>query len=259
MKYSICITHYNNFKTIRKSLLSIISQVNDDFEIIVVDSKSNDGSQLILREFSDCGKIKLIEQKCSRGKGRQLAFENSTGDIVISNIDMDEIYKPRINEMLSLIHGFGDFIFLVTSSNSKEERGLQNITVGKRTTINEVGGWRDVNYGEDWDLWRRAALKGKFRRMVFEMITSKNYHKERRGLSKFAYRYFQYRDMIKLGRNVFGEEERVSPKQKLIYYLAKVSIEYKRFYENNVSFDVYDDKYLTYGESAKNERLHYHG
>ncbi|MEM2087155.1 MAG: glycosyltransferase [Thermoproteota archaeon] len=59
-KYSVCITCRNEAKTIRASLDSILNQIDDRFEVIVVDSKSTDGTLEILKEYVEHGKIKLI-------------------------------------------------------------------------------------------------------------------------------------------------------------------------------------------------------
>lgn len=68
-KYSILITNYNTVDTIKQSLESILSQIDNNFEVIVVDNKSKDGSEKILKEFEKQGKIKVISIKCSRGRG----------------------------------------------------------------------------------------------------------------------------------------------------------------------------------------------
>src|SRR5437870_11443577 len=70
LKYSICVTNYNNAPTLRQSVESILNQIDSSFEIVVVYNKSTDGSQLVLREHSDSGKLKLISARCSRGEGQ---------------------------------------------------------------------------------------------------------------------------------------------------------------------------------------------
>src|SRR5438445_3448665 len=102
--YSICVTNYNNVLTLRQSVESILNQIDSRFEIVVVDNKSTDGSQLVLREYSNRGKLKLVRARCSRGKGRQIAFENSIGNYVISNLDFDDVFQPRLDELLNKYH-----------------------------------------------------------------------------------------------------------------------------------------------------------
>src|SRR2546428_13910234 len=93
-KYSICVTHYNNAPTLRQSLDCVLNQIDDRFEVIIVDNLSSDGSANILQDYSLREKITLIRRRCSRGRARQTAFENSSGDYVIANLDMDDVGRP---------------------------------------------------------------------------------------------------------------------------------------------------------------------
>src|SRR3989442_5116656 len=104
VKYSVCMTHKNNSKTLEASLNSILGQIDGSFEVVVVDAESNDGSLEKLRRYSDEGRIKLIVNKCSRGRGRQIALENSSGEYVISNMDLDEIYRASLKDLLRFYH-----------------------------------------------------------------------------------------------------------------------------------------------------------
>jgi hypothetical protein len=66
---SVGITNYNGFGTIERPLGSLLFQVDESFEIVVVDSMSVDGSF----EFFERPGVRLIREKCSRGRGRQIA------------------------------------------------------------------------------------------------------------------------------------------------------------------------------------------
>lgn len=244
IKYSICITHKNNVKTLRASLDSILSQIDDSYEVVLVDSMSTDGSETVLKDYAKAGKIKLFREKCSRGKGRQIAFEYSKGDLVVANMDMDEVYGQGIATIISLLERHGDYMFLVNNSLNKEEN-QQNITIAGRRLLKEIGGWRDVNWGEDWDIWRRAASVGKFRRVIFPLIMFKNLHEERnKYLNKIRYRFWAYRDMTKVGRHVFDQKEEVSFTQRLIYAFSQMTVR-KRFNEDTLNkFDPFAPEYL---------------
>ena len=245
--YSICITHRNNRRTLPSSLLSILGQVDDRYEVVVVDGESTDGSHGILRSFAESGKIKLVSVKCTRGEGRQIAFENSEGDYIIANLDMDEVYRPRLDEVLRIFHANAeDKLLLVAASDSKNEVDLQNITIASRALIREIGGWRNLNYGEDWDLWQRASKIGRFEWTVFPLIINQNLHPERRNLIPLLkWRYTIYKESVRLGRAVFSNEERVTIAQRGAYVLAKVGALFEEHYpgEKGLSFNPHDARY----------------
>jgi glycosyltransferase involved in cell wall biosynthesis len=67
VKYSICIMHYNNNTTLKASLESILSQIAKDFEVVLVDNYSDDGSKEISDESHATRRIRLIRKLCSRG------------------------------------------------------------------------------------------------------------------------------------------------------------------------------------------------
>ena len=58
IKYSICITNYNTASTLEKSISSILAQMEESYEIVVVDNFSQDGSESILKTLSTQGRIR---------------------------------------------------------------------------------------------------------------------------------------------------------------------------------------------------------
>lgn len=62
MKFSIVIPLYNKRNSLRDCIESVLNQSYDDFELIVVDDGSTDGSAEIVREFSD-ERIRLVEKE----------------------------------------------------------------------------------------------------------------------------------------------------------------------------------------------------
>lgn len=152
-KYSILITNYNTVDMVRDSLKSILSQIDDTFEVIVVDNNSKDGSEKILKEFQEHGKINLISTKCSRGKGRQIAFENSKEETLITNMDMDVIFKPKLKELLKIY----------SQLNKDNEFIVAPVPIISRKIIEKVGGWRNLQRDEDVELnYRLSKIGVKF-------------------------------------------------------------------------------------------------
>jgi glycosyltransferase involved in cell wall biosynthesis len=156
-KYSICITNFNSIGTIQESMESIFSQINDSFEIVVCDNYSNDGSREILQQYARRGKIKLVVERSSRGKGRQIAFENSTGKYIISGVDTDDRLKPTFQKFLSLYHREHEGYMLSAGT----------IHLVPRKIVEEIGGWRDLTYFEDYDFHERAKSLGRQHELEF--------------------------------------------------------------------------------------------
>lgn len=189
--YSVLITNYNTVDTVRESLESILKQIDNSFEVIVVDNNSRDGSKKILKEFQEQGKIKLISAKCSRGKGRQIAFENSKGETLITNMDMDVIFKPKLKELLKIY----------SQLNKDKEFIVAPVPIISREIIEKVGGWRDLQRDEDVELnCRLSKISVKF---IDTHIDIAEYHSlswEHKGYWYILWdKYIFLRDKMRIG------------------------------------------------------------
>lgn len=229
-RYSICITNYNDAKTIRKSMLSIIGQIDERFEVVIVDSMSTDGSYEILKEFEEKRQIKLIRQRSSRGEGRNIAFKNSSGDYVLACIDLDDIILPRLAELLELYHRFSEGFLLRIST----------VQIAPRSLIQSLGGWRDLQGSEDWEIAARAAREGKYRWSQFRIFASIEGHEERKtATGTFRHRFERYTCRYQCGRTLFHGEGKVNRVQRLIAMLAWVNAKFRSSYSHpfNHTFD----------------------
>ncbi len=97
---SIVITVKNEGEHIGELLESLRVQ-EGPFEVIIVDSESEDNTVKIIESFMEKMKIKLIIKKCSRGGGRNIGVKNSSydyviftdGDIIVSDTWLKEMRK----------------------------------------------------------------------------------------------------------------------------------------------------------------------
>ncbi len=151
VKYSICITNYNMKNTINPFMESVLNQIDSDFEVVVCDNFSDDGSREILEEYAKKGHIKLIVEHSSRGKGRQIAFENSNGEYIISGLDTDDVVKPTLKDVLKLYHAEHEGYAL----------SFGTIHFIHRQLVEAVNGWRDLQWAEDVDFCKRIESIGK--------------------------------------------------------------------------------------------------
>ena len=98
-KLSILIPCYNEKNTIEEVLKKIIMCLKNynflNYEIIIVDDNSSDGTNEILKKFETMDKLKIFYHKKNSGKGAALhtAIQNSDSDITIIQ-DADLEYDP---------------------------------------------------------------------------------------------------------------------------------------------------------------------
>jgi glycosyltransferase involved in cell wall biosynthesis len=198
-KYSICITHYNEVSYVERSLKNILDQVDERFEVVVVDNFSTDGSYEILKRFADGGRIRLRQVRCSRGKGRQLAFEDSTGEYIVADMDLDDFFLPRLNDLLALFGStYKDKLLRVKRSIVEGREYFCGITVARRELITKLGGWRDLNWFEDSDIWKRAREANVLEEISFPIMIRHSPSSERRGFWKRSkHRYLVYREWMR--------------------------------------------------------------
>lgn len=145
-KYTICITNYNMVRTIREALDSLLPQLDDSFEVVVCDNFSNDGSAEILGKYAAQRKLKLIQRNCNRGEGRQIAFNHSQGDYIITGLDMDDVFKPTLHTILVNYHTKYEGFMVVYGT----------VGIIPRSLVENVGGWVSLSAYEDVEFGRRA-------------------------------------------------------------------------------------------------------
>ena len=100
---SICIPAHNMEKYIEKSLLSIINQSFQNFEIIVVNDNSNDNTETILKKYQfDDSRIRIINHYKNLGVyySRIDAALNAKGEYILFLDPDDMILNPNLFEEL---------------------------------------------------------------------------------------------------------------------------------------------------------------
>jgi glycosyltransferase involved in cell wall biosynthesis len=194
-KYSVCITNYNSIDTIRGSMESIFHELNASFEIVVCDNCSNDGSREILQEYAKKGKIKLVVEKSSRGQGRQIAFENSIGKYVISGVDTDDTLKPAFQKFLRIYHRSHEGYMLSAST----------IHIIPRKLVEEIGGWRDLKYGEDVDFHKRAKSLGRQHEFEYPLVLVERGNNKRGFIDRLAEIYYGSQSAYRIGKSISNQ------------------------------------------------------
>ena len=194
IKISIITVCYNSEKTIRKTIESVINQVYNNIEYIIIDGCSNDNTLNIINEYS--GNInKIISEKDfgiydAINKGINL----STGEIV-GILNSDDIFFD--NQVINKIAMFfesnnnidsiiGDIVFLDNNNKVHRTYSAMNWTPKKfewgmmpphptfyckKSVFDKVGLYRiDLKIASDYELMMRFLLVNKISFKYLAMI-----------------------------------------------------------------------------------------
>ncbi|MBE9030964.1 glycosyltransferase [filamentous cyanobacterium LEGE 11480] len=93
-RVSVIIPTYNAEKFIAKTIRSVLNQTYQDFEILIIDDESPDGSVAVCKQFRD-DRIRIISQK-NRGLpgARNTGIRAAQGEF-ISFVDADDLWLPE--------------------------------------------------------------------------------------------------------------------------------------------------------------------
>ena len=184
---SVVIPLYNKRGSIASTVQSVLGQTFTDFELIVVDDGSTDGSADVVRTFED-SRIRLVSKPnggvCSaRNEGiRQARSE------YVAFLDADDLYEPEfLQEIAGLIEacpeaGIWGTSYLYLKNGKKIPAGKplpegfkglvdnSDWTLGHlycssavcclKSALEEVGLFDErITWGEDIDVWWRIMLK----------------------------------------------------------------------------------------------------
>lgn len=116
MKYSIITINFNNKDGLEKTIQSVLSQTSHDYEFIIIDGGSTDGSADIIKQNAnhidywvsepDGGRYPAMNKGIKQAKGDYLNFMNS-GDTFHSSTVLEDIAKMNYTEDI-ITGGFYD-------------------------------------------------------------------------------------------------------------------------------------------------------
>jgi teichuronic acid biosynthesis glycosyltransferase TuaG len=243
---SIVMPNYNSGKYISESIKSVLSQTYVNFELIIVDDCSSDGSVDIINTYikKDC-RIKLIRLDRNSGPAiaRNLAIKSAKGRY-IAFLDSDDLWLSKklekqidfmmINDLSFTYSSYGlidvnsnhigDFI---TKKSISHRDMLKTCSVGCLTAIYDIEKIGKMYMPlilkrQDYGLWleilaRTGAVKG-----IIEPLASYRILSNSVSSNKFKAAYYQwkiYRKFVKLGF--------FSSVYFLMFYAANGLVKYK--------------------------------
>jgi glycosyltransferase involved in cell wall biosynthesis len=151
-KLSFIVRSYNYQAYIGQTIRSILDQTVQDFEIVVVDDASIDGSCGIVSSFGD-PRIRLLVNEQNRGSAasNNRAVTAATGDYLV-NVDADDWIVPQKCEwqLAFLSHHkvqvAGTYVTFVDSKGEPHPRTTElNGLINRPHQLNAIDGWLGQN------------------------------------------------------------------------------------------------------------------
>lgn len=190
-RFSVIMPLYNKAPYVRKAIKSVVAQTFEEWELIVVDDCSNDGSSEIVSQFTD-PRIRIIRlaENVGVSNARNKGVTLSTASHV-TFLDADDWWEPTfLEEMAKFIERhpdagiYGSGYYIVKNGKKHlapigvEETFIEGeinycqvyartlcmpLWTGAvcipHTIFNEMDGFKSqLKLGEDFDLWIRIAL-----------------------------------------------------------------------------------------------------
>jgi len=205
-KFSVVIPLFNKEEDIKKTVMSVLAQSFNDFEVIIIDDGSTDNSVFLIKSIND-NRIQVFS-KMNEGVSiaRNFGVEKATSEY-IAFLDADDYWHPNHLENLdSLIHLYPNQLWFSTAYEKKYSTGFTSAMISpkmnstnwkgvvtnffknslidcltwtsavcmKKTFFTSLNGFETtLTHGEDIDLWIRAALKSP---LVFSNQISATYN-----------------------------------------------------------------------------------
>jgi glycosyltransferase involved in cell wall biosynthesis len=109
MKISIIIATYNRETLVTRCMDSILGQTFKDFEVLVVDDGSIDGTQQLFASKYVDPRIKYFkfEKNCGQTAARNKGIEESSGELLLIWDSDDELYSDALSDLMQVYNDQG--------------------------------------------------------------------------------------------------------------------------------------------------------
>ena len=191
LKISIITINKNNIKGLKKTINSVLEQTFTNYEYIVIDGNSDDGSKKLIQQYSskidywisepDKGIYNAMNKGIERANGEYCLFLNS-GDFLYNETALEELLKskPTADIVYTNQHRFGEKGERITTFPDEltfywlyTEYLPHNCTLFKRHLFDEIGLYsEEYKIISDWLFYLIALAKYNCSYRHEEMILS---------------------------------------------------------------------------------------
>ena len=220
--FSILMANYNNGRYIKEAIKSILAQIYNNWELIIVDDASVDNSLNVIQPYLKDKRIKLFKHKKNLGCGatKKNCARNAIGDI-FGIVDSDDfLHKEAINEMIKKYKNNHD-LGCVYSTFYECDKNLKVIRINPWVKMIE--------------------------------------NKKNNLIKSFSSHFLTFRKNVYIKTTGFDEEQKSAVDKDIIYKLEEVCkfafinkpLYYYRIHDKNISLGRYEQEASAFGILAK--------
>jgi len=222
-------TVLNSADTVERSIRSVF---RPDADIVITDGGSRDGTYERLLEISKDYNLRVYRAPgSSRGLGRQLALMRCPENSYTAYFDLDDEYNVYFRKSI-------DWGMATGSPRPLPGHYMREYILSR-------GGWRDLNYAEDAELFARAGfdhylpviIKAQIRKMVFKNLAEYDLRRYARDLISSSRRILRYEIGLIRGNGytlreylqepTFRRRPYLKPAALLVYGIARLKGVYR--------------------------------
>lgn len=191
---SVVLTARDAEPTLGEAVESCLGQTFGEFELLLVDNRSDDGTRAVMDAFAARdGRVRVLSCGGSHVEAHELGVGEARGEL-LARMDADDVcHAERFERQVKLMRedpslsgctcgvrvrargkeigeGFANYVAWLNGLDGAEsiarERFVESPVVHpasmvRREALLAVGGYRDVKWAEDYDLWLRFFAAGR--------------------------------------------------------------------------------------------------
>ena len=124
MKYSIITINYNNKEGLEKTIMSVLGQTNNDYQYIIIDGGSTDGSIDVIKRYADHIDYWISEPDRGRYNAMNKGIRQATGDYLNFMNSGDTYHNSKVLEEIASMNYNED---IITGGFHDREKGTSHI------------------------------------------------------------------------------------------------------------------------------------
>ncbi|HXD76394.1 MAG TPA: glycosyltransferase family 2 protein [Puia sp.] len=256
---SVLMTAYNREKYIREAIESVLASTYPNFELVIVDDASSDGTVAIAQEYAARDeRIRLFVNPTNLGQfeNRNLAARLSKGKY-LKYLDSDDLLYPTgLDVLVSMMERFPEagyglcsliqddrrpYPFLLTPEQAYRRHFIEGVpifqkaplsSIIKRTAYDAVGGFTNPQGEGDYEMWLQLSLAHQVVLMpdgvVWYRVHEEQIDVNRRNNPLVRFRYFLVTLKYMNGPNPLPPEEVRSAvaetHREMVKYIARAFV-----------------------------------